>query len=83
MLLTLSMGLLVFWLEIKVYQRTKLKSILLYAAIGLIWALFYVIMLFAPNIDHELARIACVRPLITITLAVIASGAIFRYRSQQ
>lgn len=81
-LLNIFMGLLVCYLEIRLYLR-GIRVKLAYASAGFVWAAFYVALLIFPEISGEMTRLICLRPLITLTLAVFASGAIIRYRSLQ
>ena len=74
------MGAMVCYLEWRLFRR-GIRIKLWYALVGLAWSMFYVIYLLFPPISREMARIIFVRPLITLTLTVLATGAIYRYRT--
>lgn len=54
---------------------------LAYALVGIYWGIIYVYILFAANGPHDEFGQLYIRPAITLTLAMMMTGAIVRSRS--
>jgi hypothetical protein len=83
-LLNVLMGLVVFGLEMFAYIRVKDTGrwiLLLYSLVGLYWSGLYGYIFVARAENAGALGPLLIRPGFTVTLAVIAAGAIWRLRT--
>jgi hypothetical protein len=80
-MVNIGMGVLMTYYEIKCYFA-GIRIKLAYALIGVSWSIFYTYVLLNPGYDARYLGQTVVRPMLTLTMAILTIGAINRYKSK-